>query len=50
MMAKLLKADWPMERLQAAMASLNLSPQIRAEKLSLEQFVELARKLATWVE
>ncbi len=45
MMAKLLKADWPMERLQAAMASLNLSPQIRAEKLSLEQFVALTQRL-----
>ena len=45
MMAKLLKADWPAEGLQAAMASLNLSPQIRAEKLSLEQFVELTRRL-----
>lgn len=47
MMAKLLKADWPTEKLQAAMASLNLSPQIRAEKVSLEKFVELTRKLAT---
>jgi len=50
MMVKLLKADWPMESLQAAMASLNLSPQIRAEKLSLEQFVELARKLGKGAE
>ena len=47
MMAKLLKADWPMEKLQAAMAALKLSPQIRAEKLSLEQFVELTRRLDT---
>lgn len=46
MMAKLLKADWPMERLQAAMVSLTLSPQIRAEKLSLEQFVELTKRLS----
>jgi 16S rRNA (adenine1518-N6/adenine1519-N6)-dimethyltransferase len=45
MMVKLLRADWPMERLQDAMASLNLSPQIRAEKLSLEQFVELTKRL-----
>ena len=45
MMAKLLKADWPMEKLQAAMATLKLSPQVRAEKLSLEQFVELTRRL-----
>jgi 16S rRNA A1518/A1519 N6-dimethyltransferase RsmA/KsgA/DIM1 with predicted DNA glycosylase/AP lyase activity len=34
-----------MERLQAAMASLNLSSQIRAEKLSLAQFVELTQRL-----
>ncbi len=46
MMAKLLKTDWPLERLQTAMASLNLSPQIRAEKVSLEKFVELARLLS----
>lgn len=46
MMAKLLKADWPTERLQTAMASLNLPPQIRAEKVSLEQFVDLTRSLS----
>ena len=45
MMLKLLKTDWPLEKLTATMESLNLSPQIRAEKLSLEQFAELTRKL-----
>jgi 16S rRNA (adenine1518-N6/adenine1519-N6)-dimethyltransferase len=46
MMAKLLKTDWPLERLQTAMASLNLSPQIRAEKVSLQKFVDLTRFLS----
>ena len=46
MMAKLLKADWPTEKLQAAMGSLNLSPQIRAEKLTLAQFVALTQNLS----
>ena len=41
MMIKLLKADWPPARLQAVMADLDLAPTIRAEKLSLEQFVAL---------
>ena len=42
MMLKLLKADWPPEKLEAAFAELKISPQERAEKLSLEQFVALA--------
>jgi len=45
MMLKLLKADWPLERLDRALATLKISPQERAEKLSLEQFVELTRAL-----
>ena len=45
MMLKLLKQDWPKEKLEAAFAELNISPQERAEKLSLEQFVALTRKL-----
>ena len=44
-MLKLLKADWPLEKLQAAFVTLNISPQERAEKLSLEQFVDLTRAL-----
>ena len=45
MMLKLLKQDWPEPRLAQAFERLNLSPQIRAEKVSLEQFTQLARNL-----
>lgn len=45
MMLKLLKADWPLEKLEQAFAELKISPQERAEKLSLEQFVELTRAM-----
>jgi len=45
MMLKLLKTEWPLEKLQAAFAALNISPQERAEKLSLEQFVALTERL-----
>jgi 16S rRNA (adenine1518-N6/adenine1519-N6)-dimethyltransferase len=47
MMLKLLKEDWPKEKLEAAFAELKISPQERAEKLSLEQFVELTKTLST---
>jgi 16S rRNA (adenine1518-N6/adenine1519-N6)-dimethyltransferase len=47
MMLKLLKADWPKEKLEAAFAELSISPQERAEKLSLEQFVALTHHLTT---
>lgn len=46
MMRKLLLADWPPERLDAAFATLNISPQERAEKVTLNQFVALTRLLA----
>jgi 16S rRNA (adenine1518-N6/adenine1519-N6)-dimethyltransferase len=46
MMLKLLKMDWPKEKLEAAFAELKISPQERAEKLSLEQFVALTEKLS----
>jgi 16S rRNA (adenine1518-N6/adenine1519-N6)-dimethyltransferase len=46
MMLKLLKQDWPKEKAEAAFAELNISPQERAEKLSLEQFVALTKILA----
>jgi 16S rRNA (adenine1518-N6/adenine1519-N6)-dimethyltransferase len=46
MMFKLLKQDWPQQRLAQEFERLNLSPQIRAEKVSLEQFIRLARDLA----
>jgi 16S rRNA (adenine1518-N6/adenine1519-N6)-dimethyltransferase len=45
MMLKLLKTEWPLEKLQTAFTELNISPQERAEKLSLEQFVELTKWL-----
>lgn len=43
MMLKLLKQDWPAEKLETAFNQLGLSPQVRAEKVSLEQFAELTR-------
>jgi len=46
MMLKLLREDWPVENLAGAFAALKISPQERAEKLSLEQFVQLTRLLA----
>jgi 16S rRNA (adenine1518-N6/adenine1519-N6)-dimethyltransferase len=46
MMLKLLREDWQAEKLAAAFAALNVSPQERAEKLSLEQFVALAQRVA----
>jgi len=46
MMLKLLKQDWPKEQLEAAFVALNISPQERAEKLSLEQFAALTKRLA----
>ena len=46
MMLKLLKQHWPVEQLEAAFKELGLSPQIRAEAVTLEQFVRLAQLLA----
>ncbi|MEI8289945.1 MAG: 16S rRNA (adenine(1518)-N(6)/adenine(1519)-N(6))-dimethyltransferase RsmA [Verrucomicrobiota bacterium] len=46
MMLKLLKQEWPKEKLEAAFAALGISPMERAEKLSLEQFVELTKLLS----
>jgi len=46
MMLKLLKEDWAVDKLVGAFAELKISPLERAEKLSLEQFVELTRLLA----
>jgi 16S rRNA (adenine1518-N6/adenine1519-N6)-dimethyltransferase len=45
MMMKLLKEDWPKEKLEAVFVELKISPQERAEKLSLGQFVALTEKL-----
>lgn len=46
MMAKLLRADWDEARLSHAMAAASIPAQARAETVSLEQFVEIARELA----
>jgi len=46
MMVKLLKQNWPPERLQTAFGQLGLSPTIRAEAVGLEQFVDLTRLMS----
>jgi 16S rRNA (adenine1518-N6/adenine1519-N6)-dimethyltransferase len=46
MMLKLLKQDWRPEQLQRAFDALQLSPQVRAEAVTLEQFVEFSRILS----
>jgi 16S rRNA (adenine1518-N6/adenine1519-N6)-dimethyltransferase len=46
MMLKLLKQDWAVDKLAAAFAELKISPQERAEKLSLGQFVLLTQFLS----
>jgi 16S rRNA A1518/A1519 N6-dimethyltransferase RsmA/KsgA/DIM1 with predicted DNA glycosylase/AP lyase activity len=45
MMFKLLKGEWPEQRLAQEFERLQLSRQIRAERVSLEQFAHLARNL-----
>ena len=45
-MLKLLKQDWPADLLVATFEELKISPQERAEILSLEQFVALTKKLS----
>jgi 16S rRNA (adenine1518-N6/adenine1519-N6)-dimethyltransferase len=46
MMFKLLKKEWPEDKLARAYAHVGLSPQIRAEQVALEQFAELVKELA----
>ena len=46
MMLKLLKTEWPSEKLTLAFTELNISPMERAEKLRLEQFVALTKNLS----
>lgn len=46
MMMKLLKQDWAAAKLQIVFDELNLSPQIRAEKVSLEQFAKFTQLIA----
>jgi 16S rRNA (adenine1518-N6/adenine1519-N6)-dimethyltransferase len=45
MMLKLLREDWREPRLAGEFERLSLSPQIRAEGVSLEQFAQLAQGL-----
>jgi 16S rRNA (adenine1518-N6/adenine1519-N6)-dimethyltransferase len=47
MMMKLLKQEWPAENLQSCFAAIGLSPQVRAEAVSLEQFVALTTCLTS---
>ena len=42
---KLLKHDWPAEVVESAFNMLGLNEQVRGEKVSLEQFVELTQHL-----
>jgi 16S rRNA (adenine1518-N6/adenine1519-N6)-dimethyltransferase len=46
MMAKLLKQQFPSDRILDAFARLNISPQARAETVSLHQFVQLTSLLS----
>ena len=50
MMLKLLKQDWPKEKLASAFAALNISVQERAEKVTLGDFVALTKILGTGSE
>jgi 16S rRNA (adenine1518-N6/adenine1519-N6)-dimethyltransferase len=45
-MTKLLKADWPVSRINSALEQLQLPAGVRGEKLSLGQFVELTKLLS----
>jgi len=45
MMMKLLKQDWPEDRLTTAFAQLGIAPQTRAEAVGLELFARLAQIL-----
>ena len=47
MMLKLLKTVWPEDKLLAVFERLDLSPQIRAEKVTLEQFAKLTEDLTS---
>lgn len=46
MMAKLLKQQFPPDRIAAALAELGISPQARAQTVTLDQFVDLTKRLA----
>ncbi|MBI1841030.1 MAG: ribosomal RNA small subunit methyltransferase A [Verrucomicrobia bacterium] len=47
MMLKLLKEEWPEAAVAEAMRNVGLRADVRAEKVSLEQFVAMARQLAS---
>jgi len=47
MMFKLLKEDWPAQQLEAAFERVGLPAQIRAEAVTLDQFVALTRLLTS---
>jgi 16S rRNA (adenine1518-N6/adenine1519-N6)-dimethyltransferase len=46
MMPKLLKQQWPAERILSALEQIGISQQARAQTVSLEQFVSLTKLLA----
>lgn len=46
MMPKLLKQQWPADRIATALEKVGISPQARAQTVSLEQFVALTKLLA----
>jgi 16S rRNA A1518/A1519 N6-dimethyltransferase RsmA/KsgA/DIM1 with predicted DNA glycosylase/AP lyase activity len=46
MMLKLLAEVWPREAVEAAMTGAGVALTERAERVSREQFVEIARRLA----
>ncbi|MFT4587650.1 MAG: 16S rRNA (adenine1518-N6/adenine1519-N6)-dimethyltransferase [Limisphaerales bacterium] len=46
MMLKLLKQDWPVDKLAAAFEAAGLDEKIRAEALTIDQFVTLTESLA----
>jgi 16S rRNA (adenine1518-N6/adenine1519-N6)-dimethyltransferase len=46
MMLKLLKQDWPEPRLATEFERLRLSPQVRAEEVSLEDFARMTQALS----
>jgi 16S rRNA (adenine1518-N6/adenine1519-N6)-dimethyltransferase len=46
MMLKLLKEDWPEDRLEAACNGIGIDCRARAETISLKQFVGLSRRLS----
>jgi len=46
MMFKMLKQDWPVQTLEPAFAQVGLSTQVRAEAVTLDQFVKLSQLLS----